>query len=317
MHKLLNFFCFPLFIIGAVLVSSGIVGYDLNFNIESNTKTSAQINKLYSEKEITLKDPPVSEKLSEKLVVKIRKKPINPKIFSDIENLNNISTASYLSDSDFDHLNSEKKKFVKTVLPIIINQNQNVLITRDFLFNLKTKLDTFRTLSNTEVNKLNKLAKNYNINYVDKHKLDLINELLSNVDIIPNSIVLAQAAIESGWGKSRFAKEHNALFGEWTYNQNEGVVPLEREIGETHLIKSFSSYDNSVSSYFKNINSHYAYKDFREVRNYMRLKNNFSDVNLLIDNLNSYAEDNNYIKTLNLVINNNKFYNFDTKVISY
>ena len=177
--------------------------------------------------------------------------------------------------------------------------------------------DTFRTLSNTEVNKLNKLAKNYNINYVDKHKLDLINELLSNVDIIPNSIALAQAAIESGWGKSRFAKEHNALFGEWTYNQNEGVVPLEREIGETHLIKSFSSYDNSVSSYFKNINSHHAYKDFREVRNYMRLKNNFSDVNLLIDNLNSYAEDNNYIKTLNLVINKNKFYNFDTKIISY
>ena len=131
MHKLLNFFCFPLLIIGAILVSSGIVGYDLNFNIESNTKTSAQINKLYSEKEITLKDPPVSEKLSEKLIVKIRKKPINPKIFSDIENLNNIITASYLSDSDFDHLNSEKKKFVKTVLPIIINQNQNVLITRD------------------------------------------------------------------------------------------------------------------------------------------------------------------------------------------
>ena len=156
MHKLLNFFCFPLFIIGAVLVSSGIVGYDLNFNIESNTKTSAQINKLYSEKEITLKDPPVSEKLSEKLIVKIRKKPINPKIFSDIENLNNIITASYLSESDFDHLNSEKKKFVKTVLPIIINQNQNVLITRDFLLNLKTKLDTFRTLSNSEVNKLNK-----------------------------------------------------------------------------------------------------------------------------------------------------------------
>ena len=60
MHKLLNFFCFPLLIIGAILVSSGIVGYDLNFNIESNTKTSAQINKLYSEKEITLKDPPVS-----------------------------------------------------------------------------------------------------------------------------------------------------------------------------------------------------------------------------------------------------------------
>ena len=98
------------------------------------------------------------------------------------------------------------------------------------------------------------------------------NELLSNVDIIPNSIVLAQAAIESGWGKSRFAKEHNALLENGHITRIKGVVPLEREIGETHLIKSFSSYDNSVSSYFKNINSHHAYKDFREVRNYMRLK---------------------------------------------
>ena len=50
--------------------------------------------------------------------------------------------------------------------------------------------------------------------------------------MIPNSIVLAQAAIESGWGSSRFAQEYNALFGEYTYDNSKGVVPLERESGE-------------------------------------------------------------------------------------
>ena len=76
MHKFLNFFCFPLLIAGCILLSSGILGYhSYDINVDANTKTSAQINKLYSEKEILLKDPPVSETLSEKLVVKVRKKP--------------------------------------------------------------------------------------------------------------------------------------------------------------------------------------------------------------------------------------------------
>ena len=94
-------------------------------------------------------------------------------------------------------------------------------------------------------------------------------------------------------------------------------MPLKRDDGDTHLIKSFSSYDNSVSSYFKNINSHDAYKDFREVRKVMRLKNNFTNVEILISKLISYAEDNNYINNLNLVIENNNFKKFDTKIISY
>ena len=95
------------------------------------------------------------------------------------------------------------------------------------------------------------------------------------------------------------------------------MVPLERKSGDKHLIKSFSSYNNSVSSYFKNINSHRAYKDFRAVRNIMRLKNNFSEISLLVNKLDSYAEDNNYINNLEAVIKKNNFHKFDLKVISY
>jgi Bax protein len=319
MNKLLNFVCFPLLLVGLIFLSSGLVGYGTSYNkyIENNTHTANQINSLYSEKEIILKDPPVSEVLSEKLFVKIRVKPINPKITSKIKNLNELNNQSSLLNKDFDYLDSNKKDFVKTVLPIIINENQNILMTRSFVKNLKNKLETFRTLENKEIRTLNDIAKNYNIKYLKKHKLDLVNEILFNVDVIPNSIVLAQAAIESGWGSSRFAREHNALFGEYTYDTEKGVIPLNRDSGKTHLIKSFNSLDSSVKSYFNNINSHYAYREFRDIRKIMRDKNNFSDVNLLVEKLETYAADSNYVNTIRSVIEKNNFKLFDNKTISY
>ena len=132
------------------------------------------------------------------------------------------------------------------------------------------------------------------------------------MDIVPTSIAIAQAAKESGWGTSRFAREFNALFGEYTYDFSDGVVPLLREEGETHLVKSFDSVNKSVQSYFNNLNSHYAYKDFREVRKIMREKNNFSNLKLLIEELDSYAADVNYIKTINSIIDANQFNKFDS-----
>ena len=139
----------------------------------------------------------------------------------------------------------------------------------------------------------------------------MVNELLNRVDIIPNSIVLAQAANESGWGTSRFAREYNALFGEYTYDYSDGVVPLLREKGEKHLVKTFTSVDKSVQSYFNNLNSHYAYEDFREVREIMREKNNFSNIKLLVEELDSYAADINYITIINAIIISNKLDQFD------
>jgi len=138
-----------------------------------------------------------------------------------------------------------------------------------------------------------------------------VNELLDLVDIIPNSIVLAQAANESGWGTSRFAREFNALFGEYTYNYSDGIVPLMRKEGEKHLVKAFESMDKSVQSYFNNLNSHYAYNSFREVRKIMRKKNNFNNIKLLVEELDSYAADINYIKTINSIIDVNKLDQFD------
>ena len=74
---------------------------------------------------------------------------------------------------------------------------------------------------------------------------------------------MAQAAIESGWGTSRFVTEGNALFGQWSWFKGSGIVPKKRDINETYEIKSFENLRQSVSAYMKNLNSHNNYSEFR------------------------------------------------------
>ena len=162
-----------------------------------------------------------------------------------------------------------------------------------------------------DISYLKIISKKYLIDTSNKHKIDLIEELLVSVNIIPNSIVLAQAANESGWGSSRFATEYNALFGEYTYDENQGIIPNEREIGKKHLIRNFSSIDKSVQSYFKNINTHYAYQKFRDLRNQAHINNSNQIIKILTQALDVYAEDKSYVKTINSIIDTNKLTKFD------
>ena len=298
------------------------IKYELNAELDElilnfcNTYDSYTVNKLYSEKDI-LKNDKLNIFNKENILVNIKQKPLNPNILSNIKVRYDENNLTSLTELDVSYLKDNKKKFVRTVLPLIINENQKILSVRNNLLLLKNKLSSNYSLNKSELQILKKLSKNHKIKFNNSHKLDVINNLLKKVDIIPNSIVLAQAAIESGWGSSRFAQDFNALFGEYTYDSNKGVIPLERENGENHLIKAFNSYNSSVESYFNNINSHYAYEQFRELRKVMRERNNFSNVTLLVDKLDTYAEDENYIQTIRSVIKNNNFEIFDKKIISY
>tara|TARA_B100000029_G_scaffold486563_1_gene541057 strand:+ start:1549 stop:2559 length:1011 start_codon:yes stop_codon:yes gene_type:complete len=281
--------------------------YVLNY---CSTYDSYTVNRLYSQKKIL--DENINIKSINKILVSIKKKPFNPNIIKLINKDSSLKVLNKnINEVDLDFLSQSKKDFVKTLLPLISYENQNILLERSKLEDIKMFLNNNNTLSKADLKFLNNISKKYRIKTNDKHKYDIVNELLDRVDIIPNSIVLAQAANESGWGTSRFAREFNALFGEYTYNYSNGVVPLLREEGEKHLVKAFDSVDKSIQSYFNNINSHYAYKDFREVRKIMRKKNNFNNINLLIEELDSYAADINYIKTINSIIDTNKLYKFD------
>tara|TARA_Y100001970_G_scaffold83271_1_gene105379 strand:+ start:2410 stop:3414 length:1005 start_codon:yes stop_codon:yes gene_type:complete len=295
------------------------IKFKLNANLDDlvlnycSTFDPYTINRLYSQKKIHSNIYYKHKyKYKEKFLVSIKKKPFNPNLFKYINK--QISFKNDIKKNkniNFEYLNESKKAFVKTILPIISFENQKILTERSRLQYIKEYLEVNNSLLSSDIKFINNISKKYKFKLQNKHKLDIINDLLELVDIIPNSIVLAQAVNESGWGTSRFATEYNALFGEYTYDFSNGVVPLLREEGKKHLVKSFDSVNKSVQSYFNNLNSHHAYKNFRAVRKIMRKNNNFSNINLLVNELDSYAADENYIDTIISIINDNKLYNFD------
>lgn len=160
----------------------------------------------------------------------------------------------------------KKRIFFRALLPLVLYENSRLERDRDRLVRL---LDpTGLVAPSTEQEWLSDLMRAYKIQRRPARKPIILEEmLLPRVDIIPASLVLAQAAIESGYGTSRFARSGNAIFGQWTYDTSDsGMVPAKRDSGATHRVKSFRSILASLRAYMRNLNTHPAYQDFRELR---------------------------------------------------
>ncbi|WP_234697135.1 glucosaminidase domain-containing protein [Nitrosophilus alvini] len=158
------------------------------------------------------------------------------------------------------NINTQKEKFFEILTPLVKKENQKILEERRFIKNFFNEMFKYPKLPENKLKRLVKIAKKYRIKNIYNK-----DEYLKKIDIIPQSLVLAQAALESGWGKSRFAKEANNLFGEWTFGKR-GLIPQEREEGKKHKIKVFGSISASIASYMLNLNRHAAYREFRQAR---------------------------------------------------
>ena len=289
-----------------------VLFYNGNVNSKYN---SEEVNMMYSQKFIDNDDIYYNSIHLNKISLP-KKIKIDPYLSTENHKINLSSLNATLPKNslplDWQKSFSLKKvEFIETLLPLIAYQNQQILVERERLFKIQNYLLDNKTLNQNDLEYLFAIADKYLIETNNKHKIDIVDKLLLSVNIIPTSIVLAQAATESGWGTSRFAKEYNALFGQYTYNEKKGVIPYEREIGKKHLIRHFSSLDKSVESYFKNINTHYAYEKFRSIRNAMHEDN--LDIKLLTNALDVYAEDKSYVDTINSVIDTNKLTQFDLR----
>ena len=131
------------------------------------------------------------------------------------------------------------------------------------------------------------------------------------MDEIPVSLAIAQAAKETGWGTSRFARKGNALFGQWTWS-GEGLKPKEAEKGETHKVMKFNSLQLSVRAYLRNLNTHKSYINLRKARSELRSNDKPLDSLILSKHLDKYAETGSqYIEVLQKIINQNKLKDFD------
>lgn len=199
-----------------------------------------------------------------------------------------------------------KAIFFKSVLPLVLQVNDEIRADRRRLWDLSVRARKGERLPAVDRLWLIVLAERY------KTKRGDLPELLKRVDIVPASMALAQAAEESGWGTSRFSREGNAIFGEWTLSDAEGLVPKNREPGKTHKVRAFKSLLDSVRAYSRNLNTHRAYRKFRTLRQEMRRAGSPVRGRRLIETLTSYSERGaEYVKGLRAIMRVNKLERLD------
>jgi len=200
-----------------------------------------------------------------------------------------------------------KSMFFRTLLPLVLKINEEILANRAKVWSLRHRLNMGLDVRAEDRIWLEAAFSRYRV------KSGKFDTLLTKLDMVPPSLILAQAAEESGWGTSRFAREGNALFGQWTFNpKDKGIVPLGRAEGKTHRIKSFDDLAGSLRSYIRNLNSHKAYAPLRQLRKQMRRKGQDFDGYRLAGTLDKYSERGiDYIVSIQSIMDKNDLGRFD------
>ena len=194
-----------------------------------------------------------------------------------------------------------KEFFIQIILPLILEENNNIRSDRRTLFGIINKSNN----TNLEKKWLEKKYKQYGVVSKD------LSVLKIRMDIVPVSLAIAQAAKETGWGTSRFAQEGNALFGQWTWS-GEGLKPKESDETKGHKVMKFNVLQASVRAYQRNLNTHRSYKNFRLARAELRDRDKPLDSLILSKFLNNYAETGDkYVEVLQKIIKQNNLKDFD------
>ena len=215
--------------------------------------------------------------------------------------------------ADFDQIQDvdlKKKLFYLIVLPLIHESNRQILLDREMIINIEKKF-LRKDLNENELQETIRLAKKYKLDYSEIN-LKLFRDLKQRINVIPVSLALAQAIVESGWGQSRFALEGNALYGQWTTNELKGIVPEDRDEDKSHAVRKFDNLTQSVQAYMHNINTHGAYYSFRVVRRIAERVQYTDPVSAKVKFLAAYAEiGQEYVDKLELIIESNNLREFD------
>ena len=137
------------------------------------------------------------------------------------------------------------------------------------------------------------------------HKcINYLNFTQPKVFRIPYEMITAQAALESGWGTSRFAVDGNNLFGIRTWNKDTPhMVPLGVKKWRGWGVRIFATKCSSVKEYMRILNEHPAYAEFREVRKQMQATTGVLDPIELVKHIEKFSTTPNYDKRVIFIIN--------------
>ncbi|KUJ72424.1 glucosaminidase domain-containing protein [Thiomicrospira sp. WB1] len=201
-----------------------------------------------------------------------------------------------------------KNGFFNYFVPLIHEANRNILLERQRL----TTLMHQDRLGPSDQTWLTSLAERYDLADFNPGQPSDQVALLKRIDIIPTSLALAQAANESAWGTSRFARQANNYFGQWCYTPGCGLVPKQRNAGASHEVRAFDHPFDSVKSYLHNLNSHRAYSELRSIRAQQRQAGQPITGLALAEGLKRYSErGEHYVEELQAMIRYNELFRFN------
>jgi len=202
-------------------------------------------------------------------------------------------------------VSARKALFLKAMLPLILQVNDTIMADRGKLLVLNSQVRVGGTLLEQDRAWVKDLAGRYGLDEARFDRAALV-KLLDRVDVVPTSLALSQAVEESGWGTSRFAQDGNAPFGQWTFNEAQGLVPFDRDVGSTHAVRVYSRLIDGVHDYIDNLNTHRAYGEFRKVRAAMHRLGTDLDGFSLAKTLTRYSErGHDYVDTLHAIMSAN------------
>ncbi|WP_144207866.1 glucosaminidase domain-containing protein [Shewanella donghaensis] len=202
---------------------------------------------------------------------------------------NRLSSEEIPDFSSITDIPTKKQVFFDYMAPAVKHQNAIITAERNFLKGLLNNLENGQTLTQAELFKLKNLTARYNYP-VKKFDEVSLSPLLERVDTVPAKMVLIQAANETGWGSSRFAKQGNNYFGQWCFSKGCGLVPKSRKPGLNHEVAAFDTPEDSIAAYMLNLNTNAAYRLLRSIRADLRAQNKQPSAEELVYGLLHYSE---------------------------
>ena len=200
----------------------------------------------------------------------------------------------------------KKKAFFSYLMPEIKRQNKMLWTERNVVSTIHEKTSQGGLLLEPEQELLNQFRLKYRVAQ-GLNNQEAATDLLRRVDIIPPALILMQAANESGWGSSRFARQGYNFFGLWCFNKGCGFVPKQRNEGSVHEVAKFRNLSHGIKTYLHNLNRHSAYAKLRDIRHQQREENEPVTAKALIQGLQSYSErGTEYIEELLMMLRVNK-----------
>ncbi len=208
--------------------------------------------------------------------------------------------------AEIETIAERKREFLHILLPLVLLTNEEILAERHQMLEIRALVESGQEIPAAAASWLTALGEKYEAAPTD------FDALLTRVDAVSPAVTLSQAIEETGWGRSRFVQEGNALFGQRTWARGDGIVPTARAPGKSFEVQKFGSLLESVRAYAVNLNTHPAYADYRNLRAELRALGRLNPARLA-DTLLLYSErGRDYIQVVQRVMRDNQLQHFET-----